>query len=528
MTQPSVHDRTEELFERHLDAVQRRTDRLFAWLMVVQYVAGIVIACLISPRTWAGPHSRVHMHVWTAALLGALIAALPVVLAVTRPGRFSTRCVVAAGQMFFSALLIHLSGGRIETHFHVFGSLAMIAFYRDWRVFIPATLVVAGDHFFRGLYWPESVYGISVASHWRFLEHAGWVVFEDVFLIRSCIQGARELREIARERAELEHTKAGVEDEVRQRTEELRLQATALEHEIAERKQAEVARAELHKQLVDISRQAGMSEVATGVLHNVGNVLNSVNVSASVVADRVKKSNDGALGQVADLMKQNENDLGRFMSDDARGRMIPGFLAELSKHWSDQQTEVLGELESLSQNIGHIKDIVAMQQSYARLSGMHETVKLSSLLDDAVRINLLALDRHGVDLTREFEDVPPITIDKQKVLQILVNLISNAKYAVSGNRPGDRRMTLRLTTTPAGTIRIDVIDNGMGIAAEHLPKLFAFGFTTRPDGHGFGLHSASLSTKVLGGAIRVHSDGLGKGAMFTLEFPAPVAAEVAS
>ncbi|HEX6640031.1 MAG TPA: hypothetical protein VF215_02910, partial [Thermoanaerobaculia bacterium] len=198
-------------------------DRMFAALLVVEYIAGIVGALLVSPFAWQGKERVLHMHVWVAVLGGAGIIILPILLAYLKPGAVLTRHVIAASQMLSSALLIHLTGGRIETHFHVFGSLAFLAFYLDWQVLVTATIVVAADHFLRGIYWPESVYGISNPEWWRFLEHAGWVVFEDVFLIWSCILGNREVAASAARQAEVEHL-----------SEQEQLKSAALEMALAE------------------------------------------------------------------------------------------------------------------------------------------------------------------------------------------------------------------------------------------------------------------------------------------------------
>jgi two-component system sensor histidine kinase/response regulator len=196
--------RAEQIFhEQHLKICQQ-TDRSFAALMIIQWLAGIAAALWISPRTWAGAESWIHLHVWLAILFGGVITWYPVTLAWLRPGRPSTRYVIAIGQMLTSVLLIHLSGGRIETHFHVFGSLAFLAFYRDWRVLVPATVVIAADHFLRGIYWPESVYGTFFASEWRWLEHAGWVLFEDIVLIAASQRSVREMWGIAERTADLE------------------------------------------------------------------------------------------------------------------------------------------------------------------------------------------------------------------------------------------------------------------------------------------------------------------------------------
>lgn len=226
----STTPRSRELFAEKHSAICCQTDYLFAGLLVFQYIAGILASILISPYTWVGTSSSVHVHVWAAVLLGAVIISFPLYLVWRQPGAVVTRHAIAAAQMLFSALLIHLSGGRIETHFHVFGSLAFLAFYRDWKVLITATVVVAADHFVRGIFWPESVFGVISASPFRALEHAGWVVFEDIFLIRACVLGLRELRALTARQAQLEATNERVEEQVRERTRELESSQAELRH----------------------------------------------------------------------------------------------------------------------------------------------------------------------------------------------------------------------------------------------------------------------------------------------------------
>ncbi len=213
--------RVVELVADARDAIHRRTDRMFAGLLVFQWLAMIGLALWVTPLTWAGTTSTTHPHVWAAVGLGGLTIALPVLLAFARPGRPNTRFVIAAGQMISTGLLIHLSGGRIETHFHVFGSLAFLSFYRDWRVLLTASAVTAADHLVRGFAWPESVYGNIAGANWRWVEHAGWVVFMDVFLLFACWQGNRDLRRAAEREAELEAAHASVEERIRERTAEL-------------------------------------------------------------------------------------------------------------------------------------------------------------------------------------------------------------------------------------------------------------------------------------------------------------------
>jgi signal transduction histidine kinase/CheY-like chemotaxis protein/HPt (histidine-containing phosphotransfer) domain-containing protein len=205
--QQAINHRADTLLHKQQQTIYRRTDRMFAGLMTFQWLVAIIAALVISPRTWAGTTSQVHFHVWAAVIFGGLLTLFPVFLVLTRPGALITRYVISIAQMLTSALLIHLSGGRIETHFHVFGSLAFLAFYRDWRVFIPATIVVAADHFFRGMFWPQSVFGALTASPWRWVEHAGWVIFENIFLVKACLQGVKDMRLSALQQAELEAAK---------------------------------------------------------------------------------------------------------------------------------------------------------------------------------------------------------------------------------------------------------------------------------------------------------------------------------
>ena len=209
-----IDQRASELFEASQQATYRRTDKLFAILLLLQWIGGIVAALWVSPRAWSGTTSEVHVHVYAAVGLGGIIAALPIAMALLLPGRQITRHMIAIGQMLASALLIHLSGGRIETHFHIFGSLAFLAFYRDWRVLITATVVVAADHFWRGIFWPQSIFGVLTASPWRAVEHAGWVVFEDIFLMRSIYLSLNEMRSVAGRQAQLESTNDAIVDAV--------------------------------------------------------------------------------------------------------------------------------------------------------------------------------------------------------------------------------------------------------------------------------------------------------------------------
>ena len=294
--------------------------------------------------------------------------------------------------------------------------------------------------------------------------------------------------------------------------------AVAVIQDITERKLAEVELERVHKELVASSRQAGMAEVATNVLHNVGNILNSVNVSASLVAERIKQSKAAGLTKAASMLQAQGADVGQFLTADERGKRIPEYLATLGEQLMTDQKVALEELTSLRDNLEHIKDTVAMQQNYAKLLGVSETVSPEDLVEDSLRLNAGAFTRHGVTVRKEFKAVPPITVDKHKVLQILVNLVRNAKYACDDSGRKDKVLTLRIEAADKA-VRISVIDNGVGISRENMGKLFTHGFTTRKSGHGFGLHSGALAAKQLGGSLRAESEGPGRGAAFILELP---------
>ena len=328
----------------------------------------------------------------------------------------------------------------------------------------------------------------------------------------------RRVRHMKLKQQALQKNRDLLETEVRNRTGELAKANGSLRHEIEVRNRMQLEIEKIHKQLLETSRQAGRSEVATNVLHNVGNVLNSVNVSASMVVDSVKKSKAASLAKVVTMFHEHEHDLGMFITSDAKGRQLPAYLAQLSERLLADQKMTMRELDLLVKNIEHIKEIVTMQQSYAKVSGVKEIINLRELVEDSLRMNVGALDRHGVEIVREFADVPPVNVDRHKVLQVLVNLIRNAKHACQDSARADKRLTVRLADGD-GRIKISVSDNGVGIAPENLARIFNHGFTTRTDGHGFGLHSGALAAKEMGGALTVHSDGVGQGATFTLELP---------
>jgi two-component system, LuxR family, sensor kinase FixL len=290
-------------------------------------------------------------------------------------------------------------------------------------------------------------------------------------------------------------------------------------HDITSRKQAEANLAAVTQQLVQASRQAGMAELATGVLHNVGNVLNSVNVSTMLLTERIKRSKSERLAEVSQMLQENAGDLAKFFTEDEKGQRLPGYLAKLAEHLTSEKDSILFELADLSKNVEHIKKIIHTQQANAKVFGVVESVALAEVVNDALTINATSFDRYGIQLVREFDDLPLVTIDKQRLLQILVNLVRNAKHAILDGRNHAKQLVVRIKSLASDRVQIDVIDTGVGIMKENLTRIFNHGFTTKKEGHGFGLHSSALAAKELGGTLTAHSDGPERGATFSLVVP---------
>lgn len=296
--------------------------------------------------------------------------------------------------------------------------------------------------------------------------------------------------------------------------------------DISARKKAETELARLNRELVDLSRMAGMSEVASSVLHNVGNVLNSVNVSVQTAVSVLQRSRAPGLVKAVTLLEEHRDDLGTYITTDPKGSRLPLYLSQAAREIARDVDSLQQEFGGLQKSVDHIKEVVSMQQGYARVGGVAERVAPSALIEDALRLNRDSMQRHRIRIVCDFGDVPEICTDRHKVLQILVNLMRNAKHACEDAHQEDAVLRFRTSRTETG-VRVEVIDNGIGITTENLSKLFQHGFTTRKAGHGFGLHSAILAAKELGGSLSAASDGPGKGAVFTLELPleAPFARE---
>ena len=288
--------------------------------------------------------------------------------------------------------------------------------------------------------------------------------------------------------------------------------------DIRERKKAEAELEKANKKLVETARLVGNSEMAATVLHNVGNVFNSVGVTVGLLAEKINRSRIPNFVKTVEMMEQHKHDLTEFLSKDARGREIPGYLAALAKHLAKEQESMAGLFKDVSEHTKHIMELITIQLHNVS-TGLTEMLSLGEILENALQGNTAGASRYGIEIKRNFDDIPPVRLDRHKFLQIIINLLSNARYALKMSHNEPKILEVRLKKKEDNRFLVEVADNGVGIEKGNLDKIFGLGFTTRKDGYGLGLHSAALCAKEMGGSLTVHSDGPGKGAVFTIELP---------
>jgi len=466
----------EAIFQAGLRRTYVESDRLFAGLIVLQWIAGIAIAVVVSPYTWIGDQAQVHQHIWAAIFLGAAIAALPLMLIWKYPGEALTRHVVAVAQMMSSVLLIHLTGGRIETHFHIFVSLAFLALYRDWHILVTATVVVAVDHFVRGIWWPISVFGVTVESPYRWIEHAVWVVFEDIILIRSGFLGRRKMWAVAEREAKLSIANR-------------ELEAQNIERRKAE---AEVRRlfndaTQAHEEAIAASRVK--SQFLANMSHELRTPLNAI------------------LGYTELLQ------IGNARRQDTRDNADLQRIHKAGTH-----------LLSL---INDILDISKIEAGKMQLE--MRDFALEPLLDDVGEtVRPLAESNRNTFETDFADDIGPIHADALRLKQCLLNLLSNAcKFTKDGRVTFSvrREMCEQGQQGERGeAVLFRITDTGVGLSDEQIARLFlpftqADESTTRRfGGTGLGLAITKKLIDAMGGTISVKSS-LGSGSTFTIELP---------
>jgi two-component system, sensor histidine kinase and response regulator len=465
---PRVQAHADALHGAHNDRIRARTDRLFGALLIAQWLAGIVAAVVVSPRTWAGIESRIHIHVWAAMGLGSAIVMIPVLLTLFRPGRTTTRHAVTIAQMLIGALLIHLTGGRLETHFHVFGSLAFVAFYRDWRVMLTATVVVATDHILRGVFYPQSIYGVAGGAEWRWIEHAWWVVFENTFLVISCIQAQSEMGEIALRHAQLEDSSRQLElhaDQSRRlasKNEQLALEAMAA--------------------------TKAKSEFLATMSHELRTPMNAIINYADLAMRRGAK----AIAQLTD----------------------PGPLQQQHRFASEIRTAG----ERLLSLINQLLDLSRIEAG--KIEVHVEEAPGSDVINRVRKIAEPLMEPNGNELVMNADPDIRFRTDVQKLEQCLINLVGNAaKFTHRG------RITVQMNRgIRPNSVVIAVADNGIGMTSEQMDRLFVpfnqadSSITRKYGGSGLGLAITRSIITLLGGTITVESERH-KGSTFTITVP---------
>ena len=501
-------DLREAHFESNLKAVRVQTSALFFWLLLGQWALAIVIALAVSPYAWEGP-GAVRVHVMTAVFLGGLNNLLPIYLIRSRPRWWLTPHVVAGAQMVWSGLLIHLTGGQVETHLHVFGSLVFLAFYRDWRVLVTGTLVVAADHLIRGHFWPESIYGLAHTAWWKLMEHAAWVVFEDFVLVLGCLRSLAEMRMAADREAWLEVLNLDVEGKVKERTAELLVANGAIAHEMRTRLQAEAERRQAQK-------LEAVGRLASGVAHEI-------NTPVQFVSDSVHFLRDAVQDLIGTLEKLRH--LRRAVS-------ASGAFAEEAA--AVEQAEEAADLDYLFENapkaversLDGLKRVTAIVKSMKEFAHPDTAEMVAIDLNHAIESTLIIARneyKYVADVETDFGALPPVVCHAGEVNQTVLNIVVNAAHAIEELVKGTpKRGSISVKTSVEGEMVVVAIsDTGGGIPETIRDRIFDPFFTTKEVGKGTGQGLAIARSVVVdkhGGELSLISE-VGKGTTFFIRLP---------
>ncbi len=508
MNSAEVRARANVLYTNQLSQTCRQIDRMFACLMLLQLVAGVLIAMIITPSTWQGQERSTHIHVIAAVTIGGLAALMPIYMIWKHSGKQVTRNIVGASQVIFSGLFIHLSGGRIESHFHIFGSLAFLSLYRDWKVLLLPTGIVFVDHIVRAIFWPASIFGIMSAAPWRAFEHVGWVMFEVAFLIYGCIRVAKEKRQVAKNQAQLESMNAFIEHQVEERTKELTERTVALQTEISEKSM-------LQDRLIQAQKLESIGQLAAGIAHEI-------NTPSQYVSDNthfVKEQYDALLSVIDSYAQQID----------------PNAPA---KNWNDRVNEIKETLERHDYDFVRVEIPLALEQS---LEGLNRITKIVGAMKDyshpgSTELTLTDLNRaiestvlvcsHKWKNITELEmkldgSMPHVPCLIAEFNQVILNLITNAVDAIT-QRHVDVKGEIRISTTHSDDwAEITVADNGTGIPESIAGRIYDPFFTTKEVGKGTG-QGLSISRYIIenkhNGTISCVSKG-GRGTQFTIRLP---------
>lgn len=569
-----MEQRVQQLLKEQQQQHYVAMDRMFGVLMIFQWLAAIAAAYWISPLAWEGMSSRVHPHVWLAIGLGGAIASLPLIFDFAWPGQRIARYVNSAAQVLFSALLIHVTGGRIETHFHVFGSLAFLACYRDWKVLIPATAIVAVDHFVRGMWWPESVFGLATASHWRWLEHAGWVIFEDIFLVLACLKAMSEMRVVATRTVALEETEywkksvlnaaldAIVTIDATGRITEWNGEAEQVfcwrtDEALGKQMHELIIPTRFHATYLEMLskfRETGVSPVLDRRLEMTALRRNGSEFSIEVAITPIHAQDQvtfcSFIRDISDRKTYERELLQAKDAAEAASRAKSSFLANMSHEIRTPLNGILGFAELLRRGadggndtvrqefidtidkcgrhlLTVINDVLDLSKIEAGQFEVHRAAcSPHDILADVASILRVKAKEKGLTLNYRWEgDVPEsIETDADRLRQVLMNVVGNAiKFTEDGSVTITAK--LEVDTTGSTKLAIHVKDTGIGIAPDKVSAIFApfvqadSSVTRRYGGTGLGLSICKSLCELLGGSISVQSQ-LGLGSVFTFSVDA--------